>query len=163
VASEALETVARSNLGDAPSIASLESEVGARLDGLHASDPERLAAKEREQRQRAAWEAVRNTTDVKVLEAFLRDWPGSPYKAEALRLKNALRRRGVDLENPEVLLAAKEREQRQRAAWEGVRNTTDVKVLEAFLRDWPGSPYKAEALELKQALRGGGFLSRIFG
>lgn len=65
-------------------------EARARIDTLRTAQEEARAAKEREAKELAAWNAVRDTADADTLDAFLADWPNGAHAAEARRLKRAL-------------------------------------------------------------------------
>ena len=99
-----LEVIAWRELDEVPGIEALEgflaefadgkhaSEARSKLDGMRSAASLQRAAVEREERELAAWNAVKNTTDANTLQAFLREWPNSAHAAEGRRLYRALKR-----------------------------------------------------------------------
>ncbi len=100
------------------------------------------------------WHGLGEAPTIATLKSFLEEFPEGAHAAKAKqRLDDLEKTKAVERE-------AKERAEKELTAWNTVRDTTKPQTLDAFLRDWPKSPHKAEALKLKKALKGGIFTRR---
>ena len=118
------------------------TEARQRLQQLEA----RLKSEQRQARQIAAWNAIKNSGDPTALESFARDNPENPHAGEARSRAGQLR---------QAASAAAERanrEAQQLAAWNAVKNTDDARDLEDYLVRNPDSPYGSEARARQQAI-----------
>ncbi|MBS0244457.1 MAG: TIR domain-containing protein, partial [Proteobacteria bacterium] len=101
------------------------------------------------------WTALGRQATRTDLEAYLQEFADGPHSASARAAIDAL-----DLAaDAERRLAAEakadeERAAREAAAWDVVKNSTDIDTIQAFLRDWPSGRHADEARRLRRAMGG---------
>ena len=105
---------------------------------------------DRRQVQLAAWQKVRNSDDRTAIEAYLAEYPDSPYTAAAQDRISAL---DAEVERQRQraaqLAEGKARRNQQLAAWRAIKDSEKAGDFEAFLADHPDSP---EALGARRRL-----------
>ncbi len=99
------------------------------------------------QNERAAWNAIRDTTDLKVLGSFLTSYPGGPHAGEAQTRLDTLRKAEAEEQ------AAAEAKREELSAWNDVKDTSDVSALNAFIAKYPNGEHAGEAQARLDTLR----------
>jgi outer membrane protein assembly factor BamD (BamD/ComL family) len=116
------------------------------LDTLIAAEQERkeqerlAAAEARRQKMEAdaaaAWNSIKNSTNPADLQNFIKRFPES-----TLALKDATERLGaLDHEAKERVAKAQAEAAAARAAWDRIKDTNDVAVVQDFLKQYPNTP-----------------------
>jgi uncharacterized caspase-like protein len=127
---------------DSPYVAQAKS----RLDTLVAAEQERKeqerlsAAEARRQKIEAeaavAWNSVKNSGSPVDVQNFIKRFPES-----TLALKDATERLGaLDREAKERVAKAQAEAAAARAAWDRIKDTTDIAVVQDFIKQYPNTP-----------------------
>ena len=104
-------------------------------------EQERIAAAEaRRQKMEAeavtAWNAIKNTSSPAEVQAFIKRFPES-----TLALRDATERLGVlDREAKERVARAQAEAAAARAAWDRIKDTNDLAVVQDFIKQYPSTP-----------------------
>lgn len=107
--------------------------------------------------EKVLWRDVGAKPSIVGLTSFLAEFPEGAHAREARARVEALQKAEAEEH------ASRAREQKELVAWNAVRETIDPDTLQAFLKEWPDSPHKAEALRLRKSLAGGFFTRRTAG
>jgi outer membrane protein assembly factor BamD (BamD/ComL family) len=127
---------------DSPYVAQAKSH----LDTLIAAEQERkeqeriAAVEARRQKMEAeaaaAWNTIKNSSNPADVQAFIRRFPES-----TLALKDATERLGaLDREAKERVAKAQAEAAAARAAWDRIKDTNDVVVVQDFIKQYPSTP-----------------------
>jgi uncharacterized caspase-like protein len=127
---------------DSPYVAQARS----RLDTLIAAEQERkeqerlAAAEARRQKMEAeaaaAWNSVKNSSNPADVQTFIKRFPES-----TLALKDATERLGaLDREAKERVAKAQAEAAAARAAWDRIKDTNDIAVVQDFIKQYPNTP-----------------------
>jgi outer membrane protein assembly factor BamD (BamD/ComL family) len=127
---------------DSPYVAQAKSH----LDTLIAAEQERkeqerlAAAEARRQKIEAdaatAWNSIKNSGNPTDLQNFIKRFPES-----TLALRDATERLGaIDREAKERVAKAQAEAATARAAWDRIKDTNDIAVVQDFMKQYPGTP-----------------------
>ena len=116
------------------------------LDTLIAAEQERkeqeriAAAEARRQKMEAeaaaAWNSIKSTNNPAEVQAFIKRFPES-----SLALKDATERLGaLDREAKERVAKAQAEAAAARAAWDRIKDTTDIATVQDFIKQYPNTP-----------------------
>jgi outer membrane protein assembly factor BamD (BamD/ComL family) len=84
----------------------------------------------------AAWNSVKSTNNPAELQAFIKRFPES-----SLALRDATERLGaLDREAKERVAKAQAEAATARAAWDRIKDTNDIAVVQDFIKQYPNSP-----------------------
>ena len=99
------------------------------------------------------WQSLDGSESASKLQAYLNEMPKGKYVAEANARLTALK------ETDNARKADEERRDKEYAAWEAVKGTTDPGTLQAFLSEYPRGVHATEARRLYRAMSGKSVLS----
>ena len=107
------------------------------------------------QTEAAAWSAVRDTTSIPALEAFIARFPDSFFADLArVRIAELNKMRADEEAQQRVDTAKRQAEAEALMAWAAVKESTSIAALEAFLKRYPNSSYadlaRARLAELRK-------------
>ncbi len=96
----------------------------------------------------AAWNDVKETSNIGALSAFLRKYPNGVHASEAQARLDTLRKAEAEEQ------AAAEEKRKELDAWNDVKGASDVSALNAFIVKYPNGAHAGEAQAWLDSLKG---------